>query len=189
MSAGRWALFVSLALNLLLIGVIAGGAIAELGHQKAKATEAVARAPNMRALMESLPPARAAEVRSHVVETWRSAQAERQAARQARLEIARVAGADLYNAAAAKAAFAKMRQVDAAVASRFHDVVADAMASMTVEERRAMLRHLAQRRMEQRGMQGRGFGPPQWGDQSNQSNQSNQKASSPEPEQKPPSSP
>ena len=161
MTANRWALFLSLALNVLLIGVIAGGAIADMRHQKARATEAVARAPNMRALMESLPPARAAEVRSRVVETWRSAQAERQAARQARVEVARIAGAEPYDEAAARAAFAKMRQADAAVASRFHDVVADSMASMTVAERRAMLRQLAQRRMEQRGLRGRRFGPPQ----------------------------
>ena len=168
MTASRWALFLSVALNVLLIGVIAGGAIAGMRHQTARATEALARAPNMRALMESLPPARAAEVRGRVVETWRSAQSERRAARQARVDVARIAGAEPYDETAAKAAFAKMRQADAAVASRFHDVVANSMASMTVAERRAMLRRLAQRRMEQRGLRGRRFGPPPEADQPDQ---------------------
>lgn len=160
MSATRWALLVSLAANVLLAGVIAGGGIAALRHPHAGADTAVARAPNMRVLMDSLPPARAAEVRSRVVDTWKGARTERLAARQARLDVARVAGADPYDEAAAKAAFARMRVADAAVAARLHEAVADAMATMTPQERRAMLRHLAQRRMAQRGMmRGRLFGP------------------------------
>ena len=153
----RTALFVSLAVNVLLLGAIVGGGLAGLRQQHARDTQTVARAPNMRVLMQSLPPTRAAEVREHVVGAWRDAQAERRAARQARLEIARVAGAEPYDVAAAKTAFANMRAADARVAAKFHDVVAEAMASMTVAERRAMLRELATRRMEQgrRGQRGR----------------------------------
>ena len=61
MSGGRTALFVSLAVNLLLLGAIAGVGLSELRHRDVRSAQAVARAPNMRVLMESLPPARAAE--------------------------------------------------------------------------------------------------------------------------------
>ncbi len=149
MSAGRTALFVSLAVNLLLVGAIAGAGLSELRHQRERATQAVARAPNMRAVMESLSPERAAEVRRKVFEGWRDARAQRQAARQARLDLVRIAGADTYDVAAAKAAFARMRAADASVAAHFHGVVAEAMASLTLEERRSLLRQLTARRAEE----------------------------------------
>jgi uncharacterized membrane protein len=146
----RIALFLSVALNVLLVGVIAGALIADSRGARMRGEAAVARLPNMRVILDSLPPERASEVRSAVINTWMKARAERQGAREARLGVARAVAAEPYDVAATKAAFAKMRAADGAVAARFHDVVAEAMAQMTVEERRALLRQLAGRRLQNR---------------------------------------
>jgi uncharacterized membrane protein len=142
----RWALFISLAVNLLLVGAIVGVALGEMRHEKQRATAAVARAPNMRAILDALPPERAAEVQGKVADAWRTAKDERKEAREAREAVAGIVTAESYDRVATGAAFARMRAADAAVTERFHDVVADAMANMTVEERRALLRQLATRR-------------------------------------------
>jgi uncharacterized membrane protein len=147
MSGVRTALFASLAINLLLVGVVGGAAISNLRHDRIAAEKAVARAPNMRALMDSLPPERAQTIRSDVVKTWREAREERRAARAARIELYRIAGAEPYDAAAVKAAFARMRAADGEVTRQFHEVVADSMAKLTSEERREMLRTLARQRL------------------------------------------
>ncbi len=152
MSGLRIALFVSLAVNLLLLGVFGGAALSEWRGQRERGEAAVARSPNMRAVLGALPPERAAAIRERVIETWRDARAERRGAREARMALLRVVSAETYDIATARAAFAQMRVADAAVAERFHEVVADAMASMTVEERRQLLRQLAQRRAEGRPM-------------------------------------
>lgn len=140
----RIALLVSLALNLLLIGAAVGIGLGEWR----RGGERIARAPNMRAVMESLPPERAEQVRGQVIGAWRAARDQRREARAARLELVRIASADAYDKAAVQAAFARLRTADAAVAERFHDVVAEAMAGMSGEERRQMLRRLAARRLE-----------------------------------------
>lgn len=152
MNGVRTALFVSLAVNLLLVGVVGGAALSNLRHDRAAAQQQVERAPNVRALLDTLPPERAQAVRDTVVKTFREGRASRIAARQARMDVYRLAGADAYDVVAVKAAFARMRSADATVAAQFQDAVADAMAGMTVEERRAVLRELVQRRA---GGQGR----------------------------------
>jgi uncharacterized membrane protein len=147
MSGMRTALFASLAANLLLVGVIGGAALSNLRHDRAEAQKAVARAPNVRAVMDTLPPERAQAIRGDVVKAWRAAGDERRAARAARVEVYRLAGAEPYDATAVKAAFARMRAADAEVTQQFHDVVADAMAKLTPEERRAVLASLARQRV------------------------------------------
>jgi len=154
MSGVRTALFVSLAANLLLVGVVGGAALSNLRHDRAAAQQAVAHAPNVRAILDALPPERAQTVREKLVKTFRDGRETRVAARQARMEAYRLAGVDAYDTAAVKAAFARMRAADAAVAAQFHDTVAEAMAGMTLEERRAVLRELAQRRAGGQGRRG-----------------------------------
>jgi len=146
MSGLRTALLVSLAANLLLVGVVGGAALSNYRRESASAQEAVARAPNMRALMDALPPERAQSIRSDVVNTWRDAREQRRAARLARIELYRLVGAEPYDVAAVKAAFARMRAADGEVAHRFQDVVADSMAKLTPGERREVLRTLARQR-------------------------------------------
>ena len=146
MSGVRTALFVSLAANLLLVGVVGGAALSNYRQERATAQKAVARAPNMRALMDSLPPERAQAIRSEVVNTWRQARDVRRAARQARMDVYRLAGTEPYDAAAVKAAFARVRVADGEVARHFQETVADSMSKLTPEERRTVLQNLARQR-------------------------------------------
>jgi uncharacterized membrane protein len=143
----RTALFVSLAVNLLLVGVIGGAALSNARHERAAAHKAVERAPNMRAILSVLPAERQRDVRIALVRAWRESRDERVAARQARAEAFRAAAADSYDSAAVKAAFARQRAADQALAAKFHDAVIDAIAGFTAEERRAVLRELARRRI------------------------------------------
>lgn len=146
MSVSRIALFVSLAVNVLLVGMVGGAAIADLRNQRVRAEAAVSRAPNMRAVLGALPPERAQEVRAKVIASWRDAREERRAARQARVAVMQAVGAETYDAEAVRRAFADLRAADTAVAARFQDVIVDSLATMTVQERRAVLRQLVQRR-------------------------------------------
>lgn len=146
--SGRLWLFVSLAVNLLLVGLIVGANLGEVRQQRDRAAMAVGRMPNMRVVLDALPPERADDVRTKVVDTWRQAKEERRGARQARIELMKTVGAQTYDANAVRAGFARVRDADARVAARFHDVVTDAMQEMTPAERREMLRRLAQRRAD-----------------------------------------
>lgn len=142
----RTALFVSVAANILLVGVIGGAALSNARHERVATQNAVARAPNVRAVLEALPAERRAEIRGKVVAAWREGREARQEARRARVAVYEIANADAYDAAAVKAGFARVRAADAKVAAQLQDMVADAMAGLTVEERRMVLRRLAQRR-------------------------------------------
>ncbi|MDX2233582.1 MAG: periplasmic heavy metal sensor [Hyphomonadaceae bacterium] len=151
MTGLRAALFASLAVNVLLVGVVGGAALSEWRGERTRTETAVARAPNMRAILGALPPERAAAVRARVIETWQDAREDRQRMRQARMAALRTAAADPYDAAATQRAFGEMRAADAVVTARFHDVIAQTLGEMTVEERRDVLRRLATRRQALRG--------------------------------------
>lgn len=142
----RTALFVSVAANILLVGVIGGAALSNARHERTAVQNAVARAPNVRAVLEAVPPERRAEIRGEVIAAWREGRAARQDARRARVEVYEIANAETYDAAAVKAAFARVRAADAKVAEQLQGTVADAMAGLTAEERRTVLQRLAQRR-------------------------------------------
>lgn len=142
----RTALFVSVAANILLVGVIGGAALSNSRHERVATQNAIARAPNVRAILEAVPAERRAEIRGKVIAAWRDGRAVRQEARRARVEVYEIANAESYDAAAVKAGFARVRAADAKVAEQLQNVIADAMTSLTPEERRAVLQRLAQRR-------------------------------------------
>lgn len=142
----KTALFVSVAANLLLAGVIGGAAISNARHERAAATQAVARAPNLRAVLEAVPAERRQDIRAKVVATWREGRPARVAAREARAEVYQLANSETYDPAAVKAAFARVREADAKVAAHLQDALAEALADLSVAERRAVLRELAKRR-------------------------------------------
>lgn len=146
MNGLKTALFVSVAANLLLAGVIGGAAISNARHERVAATQAIARAPNLRAVLEAVPAERRQQIRAKVIATWREGRAARIAAREARAEVYQLANGDTYDAAAVKAAFARVREADAKVAAQLQDAVVDALKDLSVEERRAVLRELAKRR-------------------------------------------
>lgn len=146
MNGLKTALFVSIAANLLLAGVIGGAALSTARHERAAATQAVVRAPNLRAVLEAVPAERRQQVRAKVIAAWREGRPARSAAREARAEVYRLANEDVYDPAAVKAAFARVREADAKVAAQVQETVADALAGLSVEERRAVLREMARRR-------------------------------------------
>ena len=142
----RTALFVSIAANILLVGVIGGAAISNARHERVAAQAAVARAPNVRAVLEAVPAERRKLVRDRIVAAWREGRPARLEARRARIAAFETASAESYDAAAVKAAFARSREADAKVAAQLQDMIADALTELSVEERQAVIRQLAQRR-------------------------------------------
>lgn len=150
MSAGwRTVALVSLAANLLIVGGLVGGYAAGARFQPPRMAQANDAGP-ARALLQALPQSERAAMRRELARTFVDARAMRKEARDARTALAQTALAEPYDPAAVKAALARMRAADAALAGRFHDAVADAFAKMSPEERRQALRALAQRRADTR---------------------------------------
>ena len=147
---------VSLALNLVVAGVAIGGYAAGARIAPPGAAQGPGRADKpLRTLIASVAPERRAGLQREIARTFLSARDARKEARDARLSLAETIRAEPYDAAAVRAAFARMRAADAALAQRFQDMTADQLAAMSPDERRRAVTALVQRRM---GAFGRGEG-------------------------------
>jgi uncharacterized membrane protein len=135
----RTLLFVSVALNLLVVGAIAGGFTAGVRLEREAPEVAVARMPGARAFMAALPPETRAKVRSELADSWVQSREMRRAAAQARREAFDAAGTEPYDVARVRAAFARLRAADQAAIGVFHDNVVEAFATLTPQERREAL--------------------------------------------------
>lgn len=135
----RTLLFVSVALNLLAVGVIVGGAAAGVRIEREAPEAVVARMPGTRAFMAALPPETRAKVRAELADSWTQSREMRRAAAQARREAFDAAGTEPYDAARVRAAFARLRAADQEAIGVFHDNVVDAFATLTPQERREAL--------------------------------------------------
>ena len=135
----RTLLFVSLAVNLLTIGGIAGafvsGARLQQPTPEPVQTELLQRLPGPRAFFAALPDEARMKMRQELAASWRESREARQASAQARRDAFAVAAAEPYDAARVKAAFASMREADQAALGLFHDNIIDAFGSLSVEER------------------------------------------------------
>jgi uncharacterized membrane protein len=143
----RTLLFVSVAFNLLIIGAAAGAFGA--GIRLERQTAASARLPAPREFMAALPPETRMKVREELLRTWVQIRPLRQQAAQARRDAFDAVAAEPFDAARARAAFARVRAADDAALAAFHDNVITALAQMTPEERRravAALRNAVPRR-------------------------------------------
>ncbi len=133
-------LIVSLLANALLIGVLIGGG---LGQRKA-GPPVVQQAGGEEALMRGIDRAVPNDQRRAVRQAFRRAFAdsrqERIRVRDARQALARLFAAENYDAAEVQAAFAELRDADAAMKARMHDVLAEHLGALSVEQRRALLR-------------------------------------------------
>ncbi len=138
----RTLLFVSVALNLLAAGAIAGGFAAGVRLEREAPEAVVARMPGARAFMAALPPETRAKVRVELAESWMESREIRRAAAEARREAFDAAGAEPYDVARVRAAFSRLRAADQAAIGVFHDNVVDAFAELTPQERRAALEAL-----------------------------------------------
>jgi uncharacterized membrane protein len=142
----RTLLFVSLAVNLLAIGGIAGaflsGARLQQPAPEPEPTALVERLPGPRAFMAALPPETRVKMRQELAASWRESRETRQAAAQARRDAFEVVEAQPFDAARVKEAFARMRAADQATLGVFHDNLIDVFAGMEEGERRMAIEAL-----------------------------------------------
>ena len=146
MSEGRFPwrtlFFVSLGLNLLTVGAVAGALGAGVQLQREAPQALVERMPGPRAFVTALPEEVRAEVRRELALSWGQSREVRQGAAQARREAFEAASAEPYDAARVRAAFARLRAADQASVAVFHNNIVDTFAELTPEQRRLALQSL-----------------------------------------------
>lgn len=133
----RTLLFVSVALNLLVVGVAVGAYSAGVRPERATAEAVVDRMPGPRAFIAALPAPTRAKMRQELVQSWDQSRELRRAANDARRDAFTAAATEPYDAARVGAAFARLRAADQAAIGVFHDDVIAAFGHLTPEERRA----------------------------------------------------
>ena len=129
----RTLLFISVAINLLIVGVAVGAYGAGLRFERQGAGAPFA---GPRSLLAALPQDARAKVRSQLEQTWAQTRALRQQAGQARRDAFDAAAVEPFDPARVRAAFARVRAADAASFGAFHDNMIAALAQMTPDERR-----------------------------------------------------
>jgi uncharacterized membrane protein len=139
----RTLLFISLALNLLVIGAVAGLWGAGVRLQREQDTRAVVeRLPGPRAFLAALAPETRAKMADELAESWTQSRELRRAAAQARRDAFVAASAEPYDIERVRAAYARLRAADQAAIAVFHDHVVEAFGQLTPEERHEALEAL-----------------------------------------------
>jgi uncharacterized membrane protein len=133
----RAALFASLAVNLLLLGGMAGGYAAGLRLDRPHAAERPSGSRG--AFLRALPPGQRDAMRADLRRTWRATRELREKSRAVREEVRRLGSAEPYDRAQMSAAFADMRAADAAVQAAWHDSMAQSLSRLSADERRAAI--------------------------------------------------
>ncbi|MFZ4601604.1 MAG: periplasmic heavy metal sensor [Caulobacterales bacterium] len=148
--SGAWRTIavVSIGLNLVIAGAAIGGYAAGARFEPPGArAEGGPRAERpIRTILKALPQERRGEMRREIARTFAQSGDLRKEARDARASLVETVQAEPYDAAAVKAALARMRAADSALSGRFHDAVADQLGRAAPDERRAVLRALVNRR-------------------------------------------
>lgn len=134
----RATLFFSLAFNLLLVGLIIGAVAAGARLRREAPGAAFARA-DFAQVMEALPPDSRRVVRRAIVRGWLQSRDDRSEAGRLRREAFEIAATEPYDVERVRAAFARMREADAATTGVYHDRIAEALGELTPEHRRAAL--------------------------------------------------
>lgn len=142
----RTALFVSLALNLLAVGAVAGalwaGVRVERGALSAGAPEAVERMPGTRAILRRLPENARQELHRQMAASAAETSALREASWQVRREAYEIAASEPYDIVGVRAAFTRLREADQAAIAAFHDDFTQALASLSATQRSEALASL-----------------------------------------------
>ena len=139
----RTLLFLSVALNLLVIGAVAGAWGAGVRVQREVGDAVVARMPGPRAFLRALPPETREIMRRELADSWTESRDLRRAALQARRDAFTAAATEPYDAERVRAAFARLREADQRAIAVFHENVVDAFARLTPEQRREAMEALA----------------------------------------------
>ena len=132
-------LIVSLIANALLIGVLIGGG---LGQRKAgPPPSAVGQEEALiRGIDRALPDEERREVRQIFRRAFADSREERVRVRNARRALGRLMNANSYDADAVRAGFEELREADAAMKARMHNLIADQFGTVSAEQRRIILR-------------------------------------------------
>lgn len=132
-------LIVSLIANALLIGVLIGGG---LGQRKAgPPPSAVGQEESIiRGIDRALPDEERREVRQIFRRAFADSRDERVRVRNARRALGRLMNAEQYDAEAVRAGFEELREADAAMKARMHNLIADQFGTLSAEQRRVILR-------------------------------------------------
>jgi uncharacterized membrane protein len=140
----RTALFISLALNLVLISAAIGAyATGARLARPAPERELGQRIAGQWAFMQALPPETRRALRRELGRELIDMREERAALRTARAALYEAARAEPYDSARVSAAFAAVRAADAVVIAGFHDALASSLARISAEDRAAALDALA----------------------------------------------
>ncbi|MCX7359785.1 MAG: periplasmic heavy metal sensor [Alphaproteobacteria bacterium] len=139
----RTLLFASVALNLLVIGGVAGAWSAGVRLEREGDDRAtVSRLPGPGAFLGALPPELRDSMREELTATWSGSREVRQAAVQARRDAFEAAAQEPYDAVRVRAAFERLRAADQAAIGVFQNSVIDGLAELTPEQRRETLQAL-----------------------------------------------
>jgi uncharacterized membrane protein len=139
----RMLLLLSLALNLLAVGAVAGAYGAGVRVQReADGGAMVQRMRGPRAFLRALPIDTRAIMRQELADSWIESREARQAAIEARRAAFAAVAAEPYDAARVRTAFERLRAADQAALSVFHDNIAEAFGRITPEQRREALEAL-----------------------------------------------
>ena len=137
-------LIASLMANALLVGLLIGG-----GLGQKRAGPPIGGGGSEQALMRGIDQAVPSDQRRAVRQAFRRAFAdtrqERVKLRDARQKLGRLLAADPYDADAVRSGFAAMRDADAAMKARMHDVLAEQFGALSAEQRRAIIQDFNQR--------------------------------------------
>lgn len=126
----KWALGVSLAINFIIIGVAIGAAARfhKYGHQHGGGA-------SIGQIMRALPSDRRDSARDLMKANRAELKAVRADRRSAHQALAATIAADPFDPAAARAAFAAMRDKDNLAKSAAHEIMVDVLGLLTDEER------------------------------------------------------
>lgn len=139
----RTLLFVSVALNLLVIGAVAGAWLSGVRVEREPNDSAVVeRLPGPRAFLRALPPETRAAMREELAASWQETRDTRQAAIRARRDAFAALAQEPYDAASVRAAFESLRAADQSAIGVFQNNLIEAFAELTPEQRREALEAL-----------------------------------------------
>ena len=157
----RWKIIigVSLALNLFLIGAMAGVIVVGLKMFGEQAEMRRGRGPNIGAAFQALPDDRRQAFREVMRAQALSAAPDFRAAGEARREAMRLMSAPTYDAAAVSAALDRARAADGRARARIDATLATRLSEFSPEERQLFARVMMRGPDGRRGRRGPG-GPP-----------------------------
>lgn len=138
----RTLLFISLAVNLLIVGAVAGALGAGVRVQRDSPEATIARMPGVRAFVAAVPAEARAPIRRELLRSWQESREARQAAMQARRDAYAAVAQEPYDAERVRAAYARLREADQAAIGIFHDNMIDAFATLTPEQRQTTIEAL-----------------------------------------------